>query len=294
LFAGTDALAGDAKANFNRIPSSVRQLDYSSLVAAEITGYLQDTSIVVDALFGTGLTKALSGIYEDAVRLVNSCGAPVIAVDIPSGVDATTGKVPGEAVKADITVTFGAAKTGQFLYPGAEHVGELLVTDIGIPSELLDKVPFIEIIDEKYATGILGPRRRTSHKGSYGHCLIIAGSTGKSGAAAMAANSAMRCGAGLVTLAVPSAIHPIVEVKTTEAMTVPLPETSAGSISIDSLRAVRKLLDGKDALAIGPGLGLHGETGKVVREIVSMGELPLVLDADALNIIAKDISCLKA
>lgn len=293
LVADVAALAGDAKANFDRIPSSVKQHDFSSLSAAEITGYLQDAAIVVDALFGTGLTKALSGIYADAVRLVNSCNRPVVAVDMPSGVDATTGKVPGDAVKAVITVTFGAAKTGQFLYPGAEHVGELIVADIGIPSDLLDKAPFIEIIDEEYASGLVRPRMRAAHKGSCGHCLIVAGSPGKSGAAAMAANSAMRSGAGLVTLAVPSVIHPVVEVKTTEAMTVPLPDTSTGSISLDSLRAVIKLLAGKDAMAIGPGLGLHGETGKVVREIVSLGEVPLVLDADALNIIARDMTCLQ-
>lgn len=289
-----DALNGDAKANLDRIPSSVRQCKFSSLPQDEAKSLIQNSAVVVDALFGTGLTKAPSGIYEDAIRLVSSCNRPVVAVDIPSGVDATTGKVPGEAVKADITVTFGAAKTGHFIYPGAGYAGELIVADIGIPSDLLDKALFVEIIDEAYASGLVRPRRRTAHKGSCGHCLIIAGSTGKSGAAAMAANSAMRSGAGLVTLAVPAAIHPAVEVKTTEAMTVPLPDTSTGAISIDSLRIVRKLLSGKNAMAIGPGLGLHGEAGKVVREIVSMGELPLVLDADALNIIAKDTSCLQA
>ncbi len=241
LFAGVDSLRGDALTNYARIPLSVKQHHFQELTNDEARCLIGDSAVILDALFGTGLTTALSGVYAEAVRLVNSSGRQVVAVDIPSGVDATTGKTPGEAVQADITVTFGAAKTGQFIYPGAGYVGELIVTDIGIPAELLDKAPFVEIIDTEYAAGLVQPRRKTAHKGSYGHCLIIAGSPGKSGAATMAANSAMRSGAGLVTLAVPASIHSVVEVKTTEVMTVPLAETICGSVAFESLGAIKGL-----------------------------------------------------
>ena len=294
LFAAADAFGGDAKANLERIPSSVRQYHFQSSSPAEIKSLLQDAAVVVDALFGTGLKGGLSGIYVDVAQLVNACGRPVVAVDIPSGVDADFGKVAGGAVKADVTVTFGAAKVGQFLYPGAEYVGELIVADIGIPSELLGKAPFVEYVDEEYASALLTPRSRTAHKGSCGHALIVAGSCGKSGAAAMAANSAMRSGAGLVTLAVPCSLHPVVEIKTTEVMTVPLPESLSGSLTLESFEQIRKLLAGRDVAAIGPGLGLHEETKTVVLAIVTSAGVPLVLDADALNALAGDLSCLRA
>lgn len=293
LFAGADSLRGDARTNYALIPSSVKQRHFQELANDEARSLIGDSAVILDALFGTGLTTGLSGIHAEAVRLVNASGRPVVAVDIPSGVEATTGKTPGEVVKANITVTFGAAKTGQFIYPGAGYVGELIVTDIGIPSELMDKAPFVEIIDTEYAAGLVQPRRKTAHKGSCGHCLIIAGSTGKSGAATMAANSAMRSGAGLVTLAVPAGIHSVVEVKTTEVMTVPLAETACGSVALESLGAIKDLLAGRAVAAAGPGLGGHAETVALIREFVCTATVPLVLDADALNALGGDISPLK-
>ena len=293
LFAPTDSFSGDAKTNYARIPSAVSQVQCEQLACVEITSLMLASAVVVDALFGTGLKSGLTGIHAAAAGCINSSGRPVLAVDIPSGVDATSGQVPGGAVRADITVTFGAAKLGQFLYPGAEYVGELIVTDIDIPAELLDNAPFVEIVDEEYAAGLVKPRSKTAHKGSCGHCLIIAGSSGKSGAAAMAANSAMRSGAGLVTLAVPAGIHPVVEVKTTEVMTVPLPETIHGTLSLDSLGEIEDLLAGRNVAAVGPGLGGDAETAAVVRGIVSAATIPLVLDADALNALAGDLHSLR-
>jgi len=292
LFSSSDLFTGDAKAHFERIPSPVRQYNFKSLSLAVIQGYMQEATVVVDALFGTGLTKPLAGIYPGVIRLLNSSARCVVAVDIPSGVDATSGKIQGEAVRADITVTFGAAKLGQFLYPGAGYVGELVVTDIGIPAELLAKAPSVEIVDEKYATGLVIPRSKTAHKGNCGHCLVVAGSCGKSGAAVMAANSAMRSGAGLVTLAVPSGIHSVVEIKTTEVMTVPLQETIHGALSAGSIAEIETLLNERDVAALGPGLGGGEETGAVVRRIVSAARIPLVLDADALNALAGDLASL--
>jgi hydroxyethylthiazole kinase-like uncharacterized protein yjeF len=288
-----EEFSGDARKNLDRIPPSVGTILFSELSGDRLLKLAQDIDVIIDAIFGTGLKSAPSGIYAEAIELINSSGKPVVAVDIPSGVNATTGKVPGVAVKASFTVTFGAAKLGHVLYPGAEYTGEVIVTDIGIPPELLEKTPFIEYVDKEFASGLIKQRKKTAHKGSNGHCLIIAGSCGKSGAAAMTANSAMRSGAGLVTLAVPCSIHPVIELKTTEAMTVPLEETPGGAVAFKSLETIRRLLEGKDALAIGPGLGLHDETKATVRTIVESAEVPLVLDADALNSVAEEVSCLK-
>ncbi len=293
LFAEPESLCGDAKAHYDLIHSAVDQRHFHKLTHAEVSSLLLDSVVVVDALFGTGLKSGLTGSYAEAARLVNAGGRPVVAVDIASGVDATSGEVPGEALRAEITVTFGAAKIGHFLYPGAESLGELIVTDIGIPSDLLAKVPFVEIIDEKYAAGLVKLRNRTAHKGSCGHCLIVAGSRGKSGAAAMTANSAMRSGAGLVTLAAPCGIHSVLEMKTTEVMTVPLSESPGGTLAFDSLAEITRLFAGKNAAAIGPGLGLDEETVAVVRNVLAFVKIPLVLDADALNAVAEDISCLQ-
>jgi len=293
LFAATDSFSGDAKAHYDLIPSMVKQVRFEQLAHDEFKGLIHDSAVVVDALFGTGLKNGLTGAYAAAAGCINSCSRPVLAVDIPSGVNATSGQVPGDAIKADITVTFGAAKLGQFLYPGAGYVGELIVTDIGIPAELLANAPFVEIVDEPYAAGLVIPRNKTVHKGGCGHCLVIAGSCGKSGAATMAANSAMRSGAGLVTLAVPSGIHTVVEVKTTEVMTVPLPETSQGTLAAGALAGIEVLLTGRDVAAVGPGLGGHAETAALVRGIVSAARVPLVLDADALNVLANDLHSLR-
>ncbi len=293
ILASAEEYSGDARSNLDRLPRSVELHTFSNTSAKELHDLSQNKDVIIDAIFGTGLKSALSGIYADAVGIINAAGKPVVAVDIPSGVDATTGKTCGNAVKASITVTFGIAKLGHILYPGAEYAGEIIVTDIGIPPELLETAPGVEYVDMTFAAGLLLQREKTDHKGSCGHTLIIAGSCGKSGAAAMAANSAMRSGAGLVTLAVPCSIHPVIELKTTEVMTVPLPESTSGTLALTSLDGIRKLLEGKDAAAVGPGLGLHDETKTVARKIVLTAGVPLVVDADALNALAEDISILR-
>ncbi|HZV82747.1 MAG TPA: NAD(P)H-hydrate dehydratase, partial [Geobacteraceae bacterium] len=199
----------------------------------------------------------------------------------------------GEAVRAAITITFGAAKLGHILYPGAELAGDLIVIDIGIPATLIDEAPGVEFVDASYAADLLKPRSRTAHKGSCGHALIVAGSTGKSGAAAMAANSAMRSGAGLVTLAVPESIHSIMEVKSTEAMTVPLADNGAGELSMNAMVRIMDLLSGRDVVAIGPGLGLADETWSLVRGVIASVSVPLVMDADALNALVDHLDAVR-
>ncbi|MBP1727974.1 MAG: yjeF [Deltaproteobacteria bacterium] len=294
LFAAPAALAGDARVNYDRLPPAVTITSADSAIMDRLTDCCGGFTVLVDALCGTGLTSGLAGPFAGAAVSMNAAGRPVVAVDIPSGVDASTGKVPGAAVKAALTITFGAAKLGHLLYPGAAYAGALVVTDIGIPAALLAAAPGVTYLDEDHAASLLQTRSRTAHKGSNGHALIVAGSTGKSGAAAMAANSAMRSGAGLVTLAVPKGLHAILELKTTEAMTVPLADCPAGSIGADALEEILSLASGKNVMAVGPGIGTAAETASVVRSIVAAAALPLVIDADGLNALAADPAGLAA
>ncbi|NJD90377.1 MAG: NAD(P)H-hydrate epimerase, partial [Geobacter sp.] len=290
LFAEPAGLAGDAKINYERLPAATGVIVRPD--AASLAKLCSKATVIVDALFGTGLSTALAPPFDAVVEAVNSSGKPIVAVDIPSGVDASTGRICGTAINAALTVTFAAAKLGHFLYPGASHCGELLVTDIGIPQELLTVAPGVTLVDAAHSASLLIPRRRTDHKGSSGHALIVAGSVGKSGAAAMAANSAVRSGAGLVTLAAPEAINQILEIKTTEAMTFPLASSACGTISPDAINAIMACAAGKNVMALGPGIGSDQAVAEVVRKIAEAVELPLVLDADGLNAISGQITIL--
>lgn len=283
LHASREEIHGDARVALDRLPDGVMCLDGREGEPAELLARAGTPGLIVDALLGTGLKNQVAGVYAAAIGVINSSGRTVVAVDIPSGVDATTGRILGTAVRADLTVTFALAKLGHILYPGAEYTGELRVVDIGIPSELAAAAPSVEYLDRESATLLLRRRGPTCHKGDNGHSLIIAGSTGKSGAAAMTANSAMRSGAGLVTLAAPASIHPVLEAKTTEAMTVPLPDNGAGELSLAALERILEILPGRDVVAIGPGLGMSESVRQLVGEVVAAVRVPLVMDADALN-----------
>jgi len=289
LLADAASLSGDARANYDRLPPAVAVSGGDASLPDKLAD-CRGFTVLVDALFGTGLTSGLTGFFAEAAAMLNFSGRPVVAVDVPSGVDASSGRVPGGAVKASLTITFGLAKLGQILFPGAAHVGELVVSDIGIPAALMAAAPGVTFLDEAEAAVLLKPRSRTAHKGSNGHALIVAGSTGKSGAAAMAANSAMRSGAGLVTLAAPDAVHAILELKTTEAMTVPLSACAEGSLGYDAIEELLSLAVGKNVMAVGPGIGTAAETASVVRSVIASAALPLVIDADGLNAVAADLA----
>lgn len=291
LLAEPATITGDAATNLTRLPADVlavctTPVQLTSLPFAEAT-------LVVDAVLGTGLANEVSGLLREAITRINNSGRPVLAVDIPSGIHATTGEILGTAVNATVTVTFASAKIGHVLYPGASHTGALVVADIGIPADILESAPGHFFLDEQDMRPLVPVRDRQGHKGTYGHCLILAGSTGKTGAAALAANSAVRAGAGLVTLAVPRSVHTILEVKTTEAMTVPLEDEGTGAISATALPFIKGLLSGKDALALGPGLGTDSSTADLVRELITTVPVPLVIDADGLNILAENRDILK-
>jgi NAD(P)H-hydrate epimerase len=243
--------------------------------------------VIVDALFGTGLSEPLTGLYAQAVGDINRAPGFTVAVDIPSGMSSDTARLIGPAVEADLTVCLAAPKIAHIFPPAEERVGELVIAGISIPASLFDdprlKLNLVEAADVKPC---FRPRRKDTHKGTYGHLLVVAGSVGKAGAAILAGRAALRMGAGLVTLAVPAACLPAVARPSPELMVEPLAGTAAGTIAAAAGRRVLELLKGKDALLLGPGISTHAETARFVAGLLPKVRVPAVLDADGLNIIA--------
>lgn len=288
VLARPDEIRGDARSNLDLLRDIPVIFINAEEQLASHEGEVNGATVIIDALFGTGLRSPVGGVFAEAVRMVNSTGRPVVSVDIPSGIDSSTGKVLGCAVQAEMTVTFALAKLGHILYPGAEYTGELKVVDIGIPREITDEAEGYEFVDAPAAGSLLKRRRRSAHKGDGGHCLIVAGSTGKTGAAAMAANGAVRSGAGLVTMAVPSSLNAILAAKTTEVMTIPLPDEGNGFLSGDAGKAIEEALTGKAVVAIGPGISWRPDTARLIRELSVSITLPMVIDADGLNAVSEE------
>ncbi|MEA2114505.1 MAG: NAD(P)H-hydrate dehydratase [Thermodesulfobacteriota bacterium] len=243
---------------------------------------------LVDALFGTGLKRNLEGRFASVVRLINKLSHehkwPVTAVDIPSGLSADTGETLDCSVQADLTVTYGLAKPGHYMH-GGPTIGRLAVIDIGIPRQVIEAASLPGKVLDRETGKLLLPRRAPTHKGSFGHLLILAGSEGKTGAAILSGQAALHSGCGLVTLAVPTELNTIFETSLPEAMTVPLP-SSAKIFSMADYDLIIKLLVGKDALVLGPGIGTDPDTGTLVRRLYSELHLPIIVDADALNLLA--------
>ncbi|MDD3581237.1 MAG: NAD(P)H-hydrate dehydratase [Desulfobacca sp.] len=262
----------------------------------ELTSHLDTlygSDLIVDAIFGTGLNAEVGGLYRQVIEMLNNLPVPVLAVDFPSGLCADSGQALGAAVVAEVTVTYGWPKLGQILPPGRDHVGRLWQVDISIPPNLAETMP-IELAEAQAMRILLPPRPFASHKGTYGHLLVLAGSEGKTGAATLTALAGLRVGAGLVTAGVPASLNDILEIKLTEAMTLPLPEApGTRALGTAALAPLAAFWTGKSAIALGPGLGTHPETGQLVREIVRRASMPLVIDADGLNALAEDLTCLE-
>jgi NAD(P)H-hydrate epimerase len=254
--------------------------------------------LVVDALFGTGLSRPLSGPYEQLVAGLNALAVPLLAVDLPSGLHGTRTELEGVAVDADLTVTLAAPKRSAVLGTTAERVGELVVADLGIPPVLLAELPEPEgrlslLVPEELA-GHLPERPAAAHKGNFGHVVVVAGSPGKAGAVVLALQSAVRAGAGLVTAAVPAPLLPVVDLGSLESMTVALPAGEEGLLAPGCLEPARELLAGKDAWALGPGAGGGEAVAGLLRRLALEVPLPLVLDADGLNAFAGRAAELRA
>ena len=257
---------------------------------------LEKFDLLIDAIFGTGLDAEVRGYYREVIDHLNTLQKPMVAVDIPSGLDANTGRPLGTAIRATFTVTFGLPKVGHLISPGIHYVGVLKVVDICIPGRLVDeeKIQTYLVEGEDIRKRLSVPRRPDTHKGDYGHLLVIAGSVGKTGAAAMACEAALRMGAGLVTLAIPKSLNAIMEVKLTEVMTEPLPETPKQTLGLRAFNSILRLCENKDAVIIGPGVGTLKETQTLVLKLLKALNLPIVLDADGLTALATQPKTLPA
>ncbi len=288
LLVEPDSLKGDALENYNKIKNHVKiEKLKDSFTLSELRDRFRKSGCIVDAVFGTGFRGSVKGFSKTVLSAINESGRKVIAIDVPSGLNPDTGEVMGVAVRAEVTATFGLPKLGLFLGNAREYTGIVEVVDIGIPVQLVEK----EKADgELFTLGdvrkILKRRRWNSHKGDFGHLLLIAGSPGKTGAAVLASEGALRTGAGLVTLAVPESLNPIFEMKTTEAMTIPVLDNGTGIFIEASLKDIEKALEDKDAVALGPGIGTHKDTITFVKKLLEIISVPLVIDADGLNCIA--------
>jgi hydroxyethylthiazole kinase-like uncharacterized protein yjeF len=255
---------------------------------------LSRATLLVDAVFGTGLTKPARGLYAAAIEGMNESEAYTVAVDIPSGLSSDTFQIIGPCVKADLTVTLAAPKIAHIFPPSEEYVGELKVADISIPPFLFeDERLKLELVEKKALLPYFRRRQRDSHKGTYGHLFVVSGSLGKTGAAVMAGKAALKMGAGLVTVGTPERCVPIVARSIMELMTEPLPETEEGTIASDALGMTLELLKDKDAFLLGPGISTNTSTAEYVSSLLPHIEIPVVLDADALNILAEKPELLK-
>ncbi|NLC39173.1 MAG: NAD(P)H-hydrate dehydratase [Clostridia bacterium] len=288
LLCRPEELRGDALTNYRILAKMEGKfhllLEEKDVQKADIS--LMRADLVIDAIYGTGFRGKASGIGARVIQAINGSGCPVIAVDVPSGLDADTGLAEGPAVQADATITFGCPKIGLCLEPASSYVGELWLGDISLPPVLYKKAKK-HLITPQWCSARLPVRSLASHKGNFGHVLAVGGAEGMTGAIYLAAAAALRSGAGLVTAAVPRSLHPILEMKTTEIMTRPLPETETASISAESLEVVLSLGKKASCILLGPGMSEHPSTASFVKSLLPQLTQPLVLDADALNILSE-------
>jgi NAD(P)H-hydrate epimerase len=283
------ALRGDAASNHRRALAAGVPLEGARWRAPR-------RGVIVDALFGTGLSRELEKGAAACVRRIGASRSDevrVVAVDLPSGLCADTGCVLGAAVRADVTVTFGLPKLGLALEPGRSFAGRVVVARIGIADAAPGVTTDATLWTRAGAGAHLPLRPAAGHKGSFGHALIIAGSEGKTGAAALAALGAGRVGAGLVTVACPASLNDVLETKCTEAMTVAVPETPERALAADAEKLLLTLSAERDAVGLGPGVGRGPETLALVRALARRVRQPLALDADALRAFAEDPEALR-
>lgn len=260
----------------------ITEIDETCLDSADDS--LHRSHIVVDAIFGTGLTQAVSGLHEKIITKINQTGKFIVAVDMPSGIGSDTGQIIGPHVKANLTLALGLMKRSHVLYPSAEAMGQIQIVDIGLPQAAVDAEPIrIHMAEEKDIQSLFSKRRANTHKGTYGHALVIAGSKGKGGAAALTALAALRIGCGLATLALPESCQKAFELYPLEVMTLPVPETPSGNMDVPAFDLLLKASREKSVVAVGPGISTSPETVELIAKLLPALKTPLVLDADALN-----------
>ena len=312
LFAESSAVHGDAAVNLQRWQEGGGELCAvtSTTAWAQAREGLKETDLIVDALLGTGIKGPVEGLLASVIEDVNTwrdkkpacingaCPPFVVAVDMPSGLPSGNEDFGGPVIRADVTITFTAPKVGQLLSPRADCVGKLIVHSIGTPRELLDDDPTLKLhwLEPGEFRDLPMKRRADANKGNFGHALIVAGSVGKSGAAVLGGRAALRVGAGLVTVATPVDVFPIVASGMPDMMTAPLLATDDGTASLRNLDYDRfaQVAEGKSVLAIGPGLSTNHETQEFIRATLQKLSLPVVLDADGLNAFAGHVEEFRA
>ncbi len=288
LLARKDELSADAAHNlhaFLKLKGKVYEMaaDDFKLLSRRIG----KNGLIVDAILGTGIKSEVRGRLAEAITLINAAGLPIVAVDIPSGLDTDNGGPLGVAVQAEMTVALAFAKLGEVIYPGASYCGELVVADIGIDDRAVAEVSSkTELLDRENIRWLVPRREADTHKGTYGHLLVVAGSRGKTGAAILACRAAMRTGAGLVTLAAPRSLNNIFAGALVEVMTEPLRDNAAEEMEALSDDDWRALLARKNALLFGPGVGVNSATQNITRWLLRNLDIPWVIDADGLNNLA--------
>jgi NAD(P)H-hydrate epimerase len=304
LAADAGEIGGSARTNLDAlrrsgVPVIEVPVSAAAVLAARVAtarGFhaaLVGADLVVDALLGTGARGPATGRVACAIEAINRSGRPVCALDLPSGLSADHGDLLGPTVRATLTVTLGLAKVGLYLPAGVAHAGRVELADIGVPRAWLAEGIGAALLEEDDVRALLPGRPVDSHKGRFGHLLVVAGSLGKTGAAVLASRGALRAGTGLVTCATASSQQPVVAGHLVEGMTEALPETASGSVSAKAVELVLEWSRRTDAVAIGPGLGLDHETQSAVRDLAREIERPLVLDADALTALAGRLGALR-
>jgi ADP-dependent NAD(P)H-hydrate dehydratase / NAD(P)H-hydrate epimerase len=297
LLAPRESIKGDALINLKilaKMTDRIYEATDEECLADAIEAWAE-VDVIVDAILGTGLTSEVRSPYREVIEEINNLPAFKLAVDLPSGLDADTGKVLGAAVRADVTATYGFMKLGMALHPGLDYCGDVEVVDICIPQPAIDENrPRAELYqDPTCLEYVLLRSDPEAHKGMFGHLLIVGGSVGKTGAPAMAAMSASRVGAGLVTVGVPASLNAILEMKLTEEMTEPLPENLPGYLGEAAAERILELAAGKRCMVLGPGLSTAQGVSDLVKTLVQGFSGWMVIDADGLNAIADDPDVLK-
>jgi len=284
LLAEPSELKGDAAEMFSKLPAAPVIVRSSEELKGEPARVVFESEVLLDAILGTGFKPPVSGLYAEAIKLLNASSAPLVAVDIPSGADADVmDEQTGAVARADAVVTFTAPRPAHIF--GRLTDGPTLIAPIGSPDEAIVSSLQLNLVSAREIAPLIGPRPLAANKGNFGHVLVIGGSVGKAGAAAMAGMAALRTGAGLSTVATPKSVLATVAGFHPEVMTEPLDETEAGSISTRALASGRMdaLIKGKTVLAVGPGISRNPETSEFVRSLVVECKTALVLDADGLN-----------
>ncbi len=282
LIGEKNRLSEDSKVNYNKIAKLKLPVEELNHVPD-----LSEYDLIMDAVLGTGFKGEPRGLLKEIIRYVNLLNIPVVAVDMPSGVNGTTGEVPGEAFISNMTVTMALPKLGQVLYPAKRYVGRLVVVDIGIPQDVIDGLDRefdYRLNHETELMSVFPQRVGDGHKGTFGKGVILSGSRGLTGAAALASESFLRSGAGYATLGLPASLNDIMEAKVTEVITHPLPESKKRrALAVRGLGEIMKMLKDADSAVIGPGISTHNETVDLIHRLVQRIEIPFTLDADALN-----------